>query len=78
MTVHEINTVVQLIEEMGKDGVQSVYEYTNAVSKEILYAVFAKSQHDDMYESPFVKSPKLIWIDGKFVGEYVHLNNGEV
>lgn len=76
MTVQTIETVQGLIEEMQAEGtaVGSVYEYTNIMNKKKMFAVFPASQFCDIYQSPAVKDPELIWTEGKFIGKYTDLN----
>lgn len=76
MTVNSIETVQSLIEEMQGQGagVGSAWEYINGMNKKKMFAVFATSAYCDIFESPFVKNPKRIWADGKFIGEHEYLN----
>ena len=76
MTVLSIETVQELIEEMQGDGtgVGSAWEYTNKLSDTKMFAVFTASQFCDIHQSPNVQDPELIWTEGKFIGEYSHLN----
>lgn len=76
MTVQSIETVQELIEEMQSDGtgVGSAWEYTNKMNKRNMFAVFAESAFCDIFNSPNVQNPKQIWAEGKFIGEYEHLN----
>jgi len=75
MTVNKIETVQHLIEEMQADGdAGSAWEYTNGMNKKKMFAVFTDSQTCDIFDSPFVQNPKQIWVEGKFLGEYAHLN----
>lgn len=79
MTVHSIETVQELIEELQGQGmaVGSAWEYTNTMNMQKMFAVFTTSQVCDLMQSPFVGNPELIWTEGKFVGKYEHLNSIE-
>lgn len=76
MTVNSIEIVQKLIEEMQADqmAVDSAWEYTNAMNNKKMFAVFPASHICDVYASPYVEEPELIWTEGKFIGEYAHLN----
>lgn len=77
MTVHSIETVQDLIEEMQSEGtsIGSAWEYTNKMYSKVMFAVFTASQFCDIYQSPNVLNPELIWTEGKFIGaKYEYLN----
>jgi hypothetical protein len=76
MTVNSIEIVQDLIEEMKSQGVDvgSAWEYKNSMNDKLMFAVFTASQFCDINQSPYVKSPELIWEDGKYIGKYSHLN----
>lgn len=76
MTVHSIETVQELIEEIQGSGgaVDSVWEYTNGMNGKKMFAVFMAFQVCDIHQSPYVQSPELIWAEGKFGSKYAHLN----
>jgi len=76
MTVNTIETVKAVIEEIEADGykVDSAWEYTNAMNQQTMFAVFPLGQPCDIYQSPCVQNPKLIWQNGHFVGKYTYLN----
>jgi len=77
MTVYTIETVQALIEEMQGEGTEigSVWKFTNTMNKKVMFAVFPASQFCDIHQSPCVDNPVQIWAEGKFVGEYEHLND---
>jgi len=76
MTVNSIEVVQKLIEEMQELGeeIGSAWEYTNSMNNKIMFAVFPSSQVCDIYQSPYVRNPELIYKKGKFAGKYEYLN----
>lgn len=76
MTVHTIETVQGVIDEMQGHHIEigSVYQYVNAGNKKTMFAVFTAAQCCDIYDSPYVLEPVLIWQNGKFIGNYEYLN----
>lgn len=76
MTISSIEATQNLIEEMQADGIAigSAWEYTNAMNKKRMFAIFTASQFCDIHQSPAVQDPELIWTEGKFIGKYEHLN----
>jgi len=71
MTIHEIATVVELVNETEID---TVWEYQNAMNHKTMFAAFICSEHCDIHISPAVLNPKLIYRNGKFIDDYIHLN----
>lgn len=76
MTVNSIETLIDLIDEMIGQGmaVVSAWKYTNSMNNKVMFAVFTESQICDIHQSPYVKDSVQIWVEGKFIGEYAHLN----
>lgn len=76
MTIHNIETVQTLIDEMQADGtmIGSVWKFVNSMDNKTMFAVFTAHQFCDMHCSPNVKNPERIWAHGKFIGDYTHLN----
>ena len=72
MTVFSIETVQALIVEGGL--IDSVWEYTNRMNNKKMFAVFMANQYIDVLNNLNIKDPELIWTEGKFLGEYEHLN----
>jgi len=79
MTVDTIIRAKDLVEEMQADrmGVGSVWEYTNTMSRKLLFAVFPLDQFCDIHESPYVDRPVRIWKDGLWIGKYKFMNEVE-
>lgn len=76
MTIYNIDNVIAMIEECEctSNPVDTVWEYVNAGNNKTMYAVFTKACYNDIYESPYVLSPVLIWQDGVWLGEFSYLN----
>lgn len=79
MTVHSIETVQELIEELQGQGmaVGSAWEYTNTMNNKVMFAVFTSDQFCDIPQAPHAEQPVQIWAEGKFIGKYKHLNSIE-
>lgn len=69
MTVNDIETARDLVDEMEASGQQvgSVWRYTNKMNGKTTYAVFAASQWCDIDESPNVVNPTRIWAHGEWL-----------
>jgi len=67
MTVGTLKLAKGLVEEIGPDKTYAAYEYINTNNNEKMYAVFTLPELVDIYNSPFVKEPVLIFSDGKWV-----------
>jgi len=76
MTIEKEEYMKELVDEMNSTGmpVATVWEYVNAMNKKKMFAVFAATQSCDIFQSPVVLEPKLIYEQGKFINGYEHLN----
>ena len=76
MTIDTIETVIEVIIESQAAGtpVLTVWEYENSMNQRTMFAVFHVGTYCDIYTSPGVRNPVLIWKDGKFSGKYAYLN----
>ena len=76
MTIEKFEYVVGCIIECRSQPpmVSRVYEYTHAISHKTLYALFIEGLPDDIYESPMVENPILIFHSGRFQGKYEYAN----
>ena len=76
MTVEKEEVMKDLVEEMNSTGmpVATVWEYTNIMNKKRMFAVFPMTQACDIFQSPTIEAPKLIYEDGKFINGFEHLN----
>ena len=76
MTIEKFEYVVGCINEGKEMGliISRVYEYTHAISHKTLYALFIEGLPDDIYESPMVENPVLIYCNSKFQGKYEYAN----
>lgn len=76
MTIYELNNLVSLIKECKDTGIEivKVYVYTNANNKQVMFAAFTRVDYNDIYESPSVENPVLIYHHNQFIGEYEYLN----
>jgi len=76
MTIEKFEYVVGCINEGKEMGliISRVYEYTHAISHKTLYALFTEGCPDDIYESPMVENPILIFHSGRFHGAYEYAN----
>lgn len=76
MTVDTIIRVKDLIDEIQGDGghVVSAWKFVNAMNNKINFAVFTDSCHCDIFESPAVLRPKLIYRSDRYIGEYKFMN----
>ncbi len=53
MTVHSLEAVKDIIDEIGPDKVKIVFRYCHTKSRETLYAVFMMGHVVDIYQSPY-------------------------
>ena len=67
MTVKSLKTAKAVVEEMGINNVNSVWQYTTPEGDKNNFAIFTKNQLVDIYYSPFCINPKLIFIDGDWI-----------
>ena len=67
MTVSTLEMAKELVDEIGADKVHSVYQYINANNDKKMYAVFIASDFVDIHNSPYVKDPVLLFLDGKWI-----------
>ena len=77
MTVDTIERLKELVDEVaGTPGcIVSAWEYTNAYNNRVMFAAFTMACNCDIFESPAVLRPKLIYRSGRFIGEYDYLND---
>ena len=66
MTVHSLKAARDIVSEMGPKKIEQVYVYLGASGEE-LYAVFTKEDYIDIHDSPYVRDPELIFLDGKWL-----------
>ena len=76
MTVDTIERAKAVVDEFNstRNKVVTVWEYVHVISQETLYAVFTQACYCDIFESPYVFRPKLIYRSGHFIGDYAYLN----
>ena len=76
MTVDTIERLKALVDEGHGTGlwIVSAWEYTNAFNNEVMFAAFTPVCLCDIFESPAVLRPKLIYRSGRFIGKYKYLN----
>ncbi len=76
MTVDTIIRVKDLIHELKSHGnhVVSVWKYVNKMNNKTMFAVFTVACTCDIFESPAVLRPRLIYRSGHFIGEYKFMN----
>lgn len=76
MTLDTIQRVKELVDEVKATPghVVSVWRYTNKMSGKVMFAVFTTACYCDVFESPAVLNPTLIYRSGKFIGEYKFMN----
>lgn len=76
MTVDTIIRVKDLIDEIQGDGghVVSAWQYVNRMNNKIMFAVFTDACYCDIFESPAVLRPKLIFRSGHYIGKYKFMN----
>lgn len=76
MTVDTIIRVKALLDEVQGQGrrIVSVWKYVNRMNNKTMFAVFTESCYCDIFESPAVLRPRLIYRSGKFIGEYKFMN----
>lgn len=64
MTITEPTIIQQMLENdgvyPGDPRAAIIYSY-QAVSEQAHYAVFMDYAHDDMFESPYVRKPVVLW-----------------
>lgn len=73
MTIDTIERTVELLNELDSEA-STVWEYVNAMTGKKMFVVFMTSQICDMYDSPAVRDPVLIWTKKGFIGKYTCLN----
>lgn len=76
MTIDTIERLKALVDEVQGTGqeIMCAWEYTNTNNNKIMFAAFARCSYCDIFESPAVLRPKLIYRSSKFIGEYEYLN----
>ena len=76
MTVDTIVRLKALVDEVAgtSNRIVSAWEYTNAFNHKIMFAAFTPVCLCDIFESPAVLRPKLIYRSSKFIGRYEYLN----
>lgn len=76
MTVDTIIRLKDLIDEAAATDspVVSAWVYINSMNNKTMFAAFLASQHCDIFESPAVVRPRLIFRSGHFIGEYKFMN----
>ena len=76
MTIEKLEYVVEMVNECkdSHNPVDTVWEYTNAGNKKQMYAIFTTVCYCDIFESPYVLNPKLIYRMGEFINDYSYLN----
>jgi len=76
MTVDTIQRLKDLIDEVaGTPGyVVSAWEYTNVNNNKTMFAAFTTACICDIFQSPAVKHPMLIFRSGHFIGKYKFMN----
>lgn len=76
MTVDTIERLKELVDEVAgtSTAIVSAWEYTNAYNTKVMYAAFTKACYCDIFESPAVLHPKLIYRSGRFIKDYDYLN----
>ena len=76
MTVDTIILVKDLIDEIEAQGgyVVSVWKYVNSFNDKTMFALFTEERYCDIFVSPAVLRPRLIYRSGHFIGEYKFMN----
>lgn len=76
MTVDTIDRLRALVNETDGTLTQivSAWEYRNVYNHKIMFAAFTACCYCDIFESPAVVNPKLIYRSGRFIGKYEYLN----
>lgn len=76
MTLEDIDLVVEMIDECEGTSTQvdTVWEYENVYSGNLMFAVFTIVCINDIYVSPAVKNPVCIYEKGVWSGRYAYLN----
>lgn len=69
MTVYKVETVKNLIAEIGEQKISSIYKYKHAHTGVRLYAVFLTNQFIDIFRSPFCTDIETIFYNGKWEKE---------
>jgi len=77
MTVDTIERLKALVDEVAgtPTWIVSAWEYTNAYNNGVMFAAFTPVCLCDIFDSPAVLRPKLIYRSGRFIGKYEYLNN---
>lgn len=65
-TVSSLDTVRDIMDEMGKEQIDSVYSFTT-MDKKRKFAVFYTGQVIDIYTSPYCKDPKCVFRKGRWL-----------
>ena len=76
MTVDTIQRLKDLIDEVAgsRSPVVSAWVYVNRMNNKTMFAAFTTACCCDIFESPAVLRPRLIYRSGKFIGEYKFMN----
>lgn len=76
MTVDTIIRLKDLIDEVQgtPNEIVSAWKYVNAYNHQTMFAAFTPACNCDIFESPAVLRPKLIYRSGYFIGEYKFMN----
>lgn len=76
MTVDTIIRLKDLIDEVkgSRSYVVSAWVYVNRMNGKIMFAAFTTACYCDIFESPAVLRPRLIYRSGHFIGEYKFMN----
>ena len=79
MTVDTIQRLKDLIDEVaGTPGyIVSAWVYVNRNNNHTMFAAFTTACYCDIFESPAVLRPRLIFRSGHFIGEYKFMNKVE-
>ena len=77
MTVDTLKRLKDLVDEVQgtRQEIVSAWEYTNIMSEKVMFAAFTASCYCDIFESPAVTRPKLIYRSGRFIRDYAYLND---
>jgi len=76
MTVDTIIRLKDLIDECSVtcSPVVSAWQYVNRMNGKTMFAVFTTACYCDIFQSPAVLRPKLIYRSGHYIGEYKFMN----
>lgn len=76
MTIDTIDRLKELVDDVRGTGQEiiSAWEYTNTNNNQIMFAAFTASCYCDIFESPAVSKPILIYRSGRFIGKYLFMN----